>query len=98
MLLAHGLLHLLGWDHATPAEDRRMRAETDRLCRAAGVVRARPHPGKPADRTASKVASRRSKAGADRSLTQNRSAVQRPSRARKVQAPHRVKARRSRIR
>jgi probable rRNA maturation factor len=35
MLLAHGLLHLLGWDHATPAEDRRMRAETERLCEAA---------------------------------------------------------------
>jgi len=35
MLIAHGLLHLLGWDHATPAEDRRMRAETTRLCEAA---------------------------------------------------------------
>jgi probable rRNA maturation factor len=32
MLLAHGLLHLLGWDHDTAAKDRRMRAETDRLC------------------------------------------------------------------
>ncbi len=37
MLLAHGLLHLLGWDHRTPAEDARMRAETDRLCIAAGA-------------------------------------------------------------
>lgn len=35
MLLAHGLLHLRGWDHDTPAKDRRMRAETDRLCKAA---------------------------------------------------------------
>jgi probable rRNA maturation factor len=35
MLLAHGLLHLLGWDHATDAEDRRMRRETRRLCAAA---------------------------------------------------------------
>jgi probable rRNA maturation factor len=35
MLLAHGLLHLLGWDHETPAEDRRMRIETARLCAAA---------------------------------------------------------------
>ncbi len=34
MLLAHGLLHLLGWDHDTDASDRRMRAETDRLCDA----------------------------------------------------------------
>lgn len=31
MLLAHGLLHLLGWDHQTEAEDKAMRAETDRL-------------------------------------------------------------------
>jgi probable rRNA maturation factor len=36
MLLAHGLLHLLGWDHRTPAEDKKMRAETDRLSVAAG--------------------------------------------------------------
>ncbi len=34
MLLAHGLLHLLGWDHDTPSRDRAMRAETDRLCAA----------------------------------------------------------------
>ena len=31
MLLAHGLLHLVGWDHDTAATDRAMRAETDRL-------------------------------------------------------------------
>ncbi|TAK18701.1 MAG: rRNA maturation RNase YbeY [Myxococcaceae bacterium] len=31
MLLAHGLLHLLGWDHQTDADDKRMRAETDRM-------------------------------------------------------------------
>jgi probable rRNA maturation factor len=36
MLLAHGLLHLLGWDHATAAEDRKMRVKTDALCVAAG--------------------------------------------------------------
>ena len=35
MLLAHGLLHLLGWDHETAAKDLRMRAETARLCAAA---------------------------------------------------------------
>jgi probable rRNA maturation factor len=35
MLCAHGLLHLLGWDHDTTLKDRRMRAETDRLCLAA---------------------------------------------------------------
>ena len=34
-LLAHGLLHLIGWDHDTPSKDRRMRRETRRLCDAA---------------------------------------------------------------
>jgi probable rRNA maturation factor len=45
MLVAHGLLHLLGWDHRTEAEDRRMRRETDRLCDAArrAAVSRRPH-------------------------------------------------------
>ncbi len=31
MLLTHGVLHLLGWDHDTVAKDRAMRAETARL-------------------------------------------------------------------
>jgi probable rRNA maturation factor len=35
MLLAHGLLHLLGHDHRTAAEDRAMRARTDELVSAA---------------------------------------------------------------
>jgi probable rRNA maturation factor len=34
-LLAHGLLHLVGWDHDTPARDRRMKRETTRLFDAA---------------------------------------------------------------
>jgi probable rRNA maturation factor len=34
-LLAHGLLHLLGYDHATAREKRRMDAATRRLVRAA---------------------------------------------------------------
>jgi probable rRNA maturation factor len=34
-LVAHGLLHLVGWDHDTPARDRRMRKETARLFEAA---------------------------------------------------------------
>jgi len=41
MLLAHGLLHLLGWDHETVAKDRAMRIETNRLCAAAEKPRAR---------------------------------------------------------
>ena len=39
MLLAHGLLHLLGWDHDTVAKDKRMRAATDKLVRASEVSR-----------------------------------------------------------
>ncbi len=35
MLLAHGLLHLLGWDHATERQDREMKAKTRELERAA---------------------------------------------------------------
>lgn len=35
MLLAHGLLHLLGFDHGTKAEERRMLAKTDILVAAA---------------------------------------------------------------
>ena len=95
MLLAHGLLHLLGWDHETPAKDRRMRAETDRLCQVAdpaGLTKRAKNPAGPA----TKAPSARSKVGADSALSRNRSAVQRPSRGGKVQAPHRVKARRSR--
>lgn len=42
MLLAHGLLHLLGWDHDIPEDDRRMRAETKRLCAAASTAACAP--------------------------------------------------------
>lgn len=90
MLLAHGLLHLLGWDHETPAKDRRMRAETERLCRAA----APSEPAKPV-RPAS-AAKTRSKAGAKRSVSQKVSAGRTSSRGEKVQAARRVKGRRSR--
>lgn len=51
MLLAHGILHLLGWDHDTPAKDKRMRLETARLCGASAEpgksrkpATKRPHP------------------------------------------------------
>ncbi len=32
MLIAHGTLHLLGWDHETKKKDAAMRARTDELC------------------------------------------------------------------
>lgn len=38
-LVAHGLLHLIGWDHDTASRDRRMRLETKRLCAAAEAAR-----------------------------------------------------------
>lgn len=94
MLLAHGLLHLLGWDHQTAAADRRMRAETARLCRAAQAVGVTGAPRAPS-RARPGVESKRSKQGADRALSRNRSSEDAPSRGRKVQVPHRVKPRRS---
>ena len=41
-LLAHGLLHLLGFDHRDRAEERRMKARNDLLCRVALIERKRP--------------------------------------------------------
>jgi probable rRNA maturation factor len=35
MLLAHGLLHLVGYDHHTKREEKVMTAQTERLCRVA---------------------------------------------------------------
>ncbi|MBL8743588.1 MAG: rRNA maturation RNase YbeY [Myxococcales bacterium] len=99
MLLAHGLLHLLGWDHETPAKDRRMRAETDRLCGIAGArLGGDPghrRPSYAASRGRSTAASGRSKGGGKRPVLGNRSAHQRPSGADKVDAPRHVAARRS---
>jgi probable rRNA maturation factor len=59
LLLAHGLLHLCGYDHATDAEERVMSARTDELRRVAearrpsGTVRAsgrRPRSTRPRSR------------------------------------------------
>jgi probable rRNA maturation factor len=41
MLLAHGLLHLLGHDHRTDAEEREMTARTRELEQAAGARQTR---------------------------------------------------------
>jgi probable rRNA maturation factor len=43
-LLAHGLLHLIGYDHATRIQKRRMDAATRRLVRAAGATDASRRP------------------------------------------------------
>jgi probable rRNA maturation factor len=58
MLLAHGVLHLLGWDHDTPAKDRRMRRETARLCAVSTAASDRP--AMPAERPRRRKSSRRS--------------------------------------
>jgi probable rRNA maturation factor len=39
-LLAHGLLHLAGYDHRTSTEERTMRRHTQKLCSAAVRTRA----------------------------------------------------------
>lgn len=51
MLLAHGLLHLLGWDHDTPSKEGRMRRETARLCRVANSGAGARGAGRPRSRT-----------------------------------------------
>lgn len=42
MLLAHGVLHLLGWDHETARKDLLMRAETARLVALATAKKKTP--------------------------------------------------------
>jgi probable rRNA maturation factor len=42
MLLAHGLLHLLGYDHQTDAQEREMTARTRNLVAAAATRQGRP--------------------------------------------------------
>lgn len=94
MLLAHGLLHLLGWDHDTPAKDRRMRAETERLCAAA---RAESRQGRAARGKNAAAATRptASKGGADQALTHYRSRETRSKRATKTERGSALKPRRS---
>jgi probable rRNA maturation factor len=41
MLLAHGLLHLVGYDHQTDRQEAAMNAATEKLCKAAAKTRTR---------------------------------------------------------
>jgi probable rRNA maturation factor len=52
MLVAHGLLHLLGYDHATRTEERRMTARTDALMAAAGATLGRKRASRPRPKAA----------------------------------------------
>ncbi|HEY4102367.1 MAG TPA: rRNA maturation RNase YbeY [Polyangiaceae bacterium] len=68
-LLAHGLLHLLGYDHATPSEKREMDALTQRLVRAVERVTTNRRkiaaaPAKPARRAQSSARGKPRKAAA----------------------------------
>jgi probable rRNA maturation factor len=56
-LLAHGLLHLLGYDHGDPAEKREMDAMTRRLVRAVETNLAKPLKSAAESRKRSKQAS-----------------------------------------
>ena len=103
MLVAHGLLHLLGWDHETPAKDRRMRAETDRLCIAARAGGRSAAASDGPDRTGHRARRAGSKPGAERSLSRKtgsrhtaKSRRVRGKDAKKVEPSRPVKARRSR--
>lgn len=59
-LLAHGLLHLLGFDHGNPSDKRRMDLATQRLVRA--VSKNRPDPARATGhRPAGRRGSRRSR-------------------------------------
>jgi probable rRNA maturation factor len=48
MLLAHGLLHLVGYDHRDDEEERAMNGETERLCAAASGATLSAKNGPPA--------------------------------------------------
>ena len=63
MLLAHGLLHLVGYDHRTDREEAVMTAETERLCRAS-QTRSSPRTAK--SRTAKSPRTAKSRAAKSR--------------------------------
>ncbi len=77
MLLAHGLLHLLGWDHETKSKDARMRAETARLCRAASPAALPARPTRAARRQPRAPSAVKGRSGAP---SRSRSSRARPAR------------------
>lgn len=64
-LLAHGLLHLLGWDHQTDAEDRRMRRKVLELVKT-GLEADAPASGASSPRRSASNLSRPGSANAKR--------------------------------
>jgi probable rRNA maturation factor len=60
MLLVHGTLHLLGWDHETAAKDRKMKQETARLVALATAVATAPKATKSSARKPSRPGAPRS--------------------------------------
>jgi probable rRNA maturation factor len=55
MLMTHGVLHLLGWDHETKKKDRLMRAETARLVSLAQEPAPGVRPSRPEKKARSRV-------------------------------------------
>ena len=41
-LTVHGVLHLMGWDHEDPDDERRMMAKTEEVLRSVGLTREAP--------------------------------------------------------
>lgn len=85
MLLAHGLLHLLGWDHDTPAKDRAMRKETERLVLAADTASAAHHARAQKKRLTSRNQTKKpAQAPAGRARSAGRLAPKQPLRSKKI--------------
>jgi probable rRNA maturation factor len=63
MLLAHGLLHLVGYDHRSDREEAVMTAETERLCRAAAEVEGAARRGRRPSKSSARLRSSGSKNG-----------------------------------
>lgn len=88
MLVAHGILHLLGWDHDTKAKDRAMRAETDRILasvaapklRSKAAPAAKPTRARPRDAIADVKTKPASKGGVSKQSRASAPATKGPAR------------------